>query len=233
MLTLLTIELLPEVEEMARKLERGSPLNTIICTFELEVAFRNIIYRSNFRFHVLVVEDSPFQRKMICRRMVDVGAQIFMHIVLSNDKAIKWMILNSADRNIGSRLYPIFSEICRDSFQSCFRIVQASNGDDVVANALGSDSRDLHRFSSGNCFNLIIVDQVLGYDSGHIQGDDIIKSLRKCVEFDNSIIIGCSANLANHGVKMLRAGANFTWEKPIPNVNDIISQLLIGKFQLS
>jgi len=122
--------------------------------------------------HILVVEDSLVQQKLVCRKINEAAGIL----------------------------------------QEVWKTVVASNGEDALK--IVEESEYL--------FDLIFIDQILSNNG--LSGNDVLEILRGVNHLNDTFIIGMVSNKINTR-KMIQAGANLVWSKPIPSGQEIASRL--------
>ena len=103
-------------------------------------------------------------------------------------------------------------------------VMSASNGEEALTMIDNVQAR------MGKSYDILIVDEVLDGSGGILMGHEIIEHLRTRPDMARTLMIGCTANMHQFGDKILEAGANAVWAKPMQDpmiVRECIQKLLL------
>lgn len=74
-------------------------------------------------------------------------------------------------------------------------------------------------------FDIVVVDENLEGSGGKLMGHEVVKIMRESYNMSNTVIIGCTSNTQRNTTKLLEAGADSVWPKPMPDDSTILQQV--------
>lgn len=103
--------------------------------------------------------------------------------------------------------------------------LQNNQLDDAWVMGSASSGEEALQIVQTHAFDIVIVDENLGGSGGKLMGHEVVKIMRESYNMTNTVIIGCTSNTQRNTTKLLEAGADSVWPKPMPDDSTILHQV--------